>query len=55
MGKQENSTLSDLSISSRLYLPTPLRRWLIQLAKRIQASEERVSGSEQKGGSSGSQ
>lgn len=48
MEKQENSTLSDISIQSKFYLPTPLRRWFIELARRIQMSEEVVSGSRQK-------
>ena len=48
MDKQENSTPSDLVISNTLYFPAPLRRWFIQLAKRTQINEERVSGTEQK-------
>jgi hypothetical protein len=48
MDKQENFTPPDLVISNALYFPAPLRRWFIQLAKRTQINEERVSGTEQK-------
>lgn len=54
MDKQIDFTRTSPAVHQSAYFPTPLRRWFIQLAHRMQTQDKRISGAVQKGGRSGS-